>query len=77
MEKSHLRWLDSRGSKTGRTARVRLLLSYPTGRAGQGDSLEVPDPYYGDEAEFESCLDLVQAGCAALLGELEAELTAS
>jgi protein-tyrosine phosphatase len=77
MEKSHLRWLDSRGSKTGRTARVRLLLSYPTGRAGQGDSLEVPDPYYGDEAEFESCLDLVQAGCAALLGKLAAELTAS
>ena len=53
---------------------VRLLLSYPTGRASQGGSLEIPDPWYGDEAEFESCLDLVQAGCAALLGELAAEL---
>jgi len=77
MENSHVRWLENRASKTGRTARVRLLRSYPTGRAGQSGSLDIPDPWYGDEAEFESCLDLVQVGCVALLGELAAELSAS
>jgi len=76
MEMSHVRWLEKRAPRAGRTAAVRLLLSYPTGRDGQGGSLEIPDPWYGDEAEFESCLDLVQAGCAALLGELAAGLAA-
>ncbi|MFZ2057641.1 MAG: low molecular weight protein-tyrosine-phosphatase [Acidimicrobiales bacterium] len=77
MEQSHLRWLESRAPKSAHTARVRLLLSYPTGGARHGGSLDIPDPYFGDEAEFESCLDLVQAGCTALLGELTAELAAS
>ncbi len=77
MEQSHLRWLESRAPKSAHTARVRLLLSYPTARARQGGSLDIPDPYFGDEAEFESCLDLVQTGCTALLGELRAELALS
>jgi protein-tyrosine phosphatase len=77
MEKSHLRWLVKRAPKSADTARVRLLLSYPTRRAGHGDSLEIPDPFFGGEAEFESCLDLVQTGCAALLGELAVELAQS
>ncbi len=74
MENSQVRWLENRSPKTGRTAAVRLLLSYPTRRAGHLGSLEIPDPWQGDEAEFESCLDLVQAGCVALLDELAAEL---
>jgi len=71
MEQSHLRWLESRAPKSAHTARVRLLLSYPTARARQGGSLDIPDPYFGDEAEFESCLDLVQTGCTALLGRAQ------
>jgi protein-tyrosine phosphatase len=74
MEKSHVRWLENRVPETGCQATVRLLLSYPTGRADEAGPLEIPDPWYGDEADFESCLDLVQAGCEALLGELAAEL---
>ncbi len=31
-----------------------------------GGAVDVPDPYYGDEAEFEACLDLVEAGCRGL-----------
>lgn len=77
MERSHVRWLENRAPKIGRTAAVRLLLSYPTGRGGHGNSLEIPDPWCGDEAEFESCLDLVQVGCVALLSELAPELSAS
>ena len=28
-----------------------------------GGAVDVPDPYYGDDADFERCLDLVEAGC--------------
>ena len=31
-----------------------------------GGAVDVPDPYYGDEADFESCLDLVESGCQGL-----------
>ncbi len=31
-----------------------------------GGAVDVPDPYYGDAAEFESCLDLVESGCRGL-----------
>ena len=37
-------------------------------RAG-GDP-DVPDPYYGDDADFERCLDLVEAGCRGLVDHL-------
>jgi protein-tyrosine phosphatase len=32
----------------------------------EGIDLDVPDPYYGDEAEFAACLDLIVPGCRAL-----------
>ena len=35
-----------------------------------GGAVDVPDPYYGDNAEFESCLDLVEAGCRGLTSYL-------
>jgi len=41
-------------------------------RAG-GDP-DVPDPYYGDDADFERCLDLVEAGCRGLVDALAVSL---
>ena len=41
-------------------------------RAG-GDP-DVPDPYYGDDSDFEHCLDLVEAGCQGLVDHLVATL---
>jgi len=35
-----------------------------------GGAVDVPDPYYGDELEFEACLDLVEAGCRGLTQHL-------
>jgi protein-tyrosine phosphatase len=35
-----------------------------------GGAVDVPDPYYGDGDDFESCLALVEAGCRGLLGPL-------
>jgi protein-tyrosine phosphatase len=47
--------------------RLVLLRSYDR-RAG-GD-VDVPDPYYGDDADFDRCLDLVEAGCRGLVAHL-------
>ena len=38
------------------------------GRAG--GAVDVPDPYYGDDADFEACLDMVDSGCRGLVDEL-------
>jgi len=35
-----------------------------------GGAVDVPDPYYGDDAEFEACLDLVESGCRGLVDHL-------
>ena len=32
-----------------------------------GGHVDVPDPYYGDDTDFEHCLDLVEAGCRGLV----------
>jgi protein-tyrosine phosphatase len=74
MERRHVRWLESHAPTPAYTASVRLLLSFPTGQEEPGNCPEIADPYLGGESDFESCLDLVQAGCAALLGELVSEL---
>ncbi len=49
-------------------ARVRLLRGFDPA-AAQGD-LDVPDPYYGGPDGFDDVLDIVTAGCRALLDDL-------
>jgi protein-tyrosine phosphatase len=34
-------------------------------------AVDVPDPFYGPDGGFETVLDIVTAGCAALLDELD------
>ncbi len=41
-----------------------------------GGAVDVPDPYYGDEDEFEVCLDLVESGCRGLVDHLVGALGA-
>jgi protein-tyrosine phosphatase len=38
--------------------------------------LDVPDPYYGDDAEFDDCLALITAGGDGLLSLLRSQLAA-
>ena len=45
--------------------RVRRLLEFSS-QAGN----EVPDPYYGDAAGFETVLDLIEEACRGLLAEV-------
>lgn len=32
-----------------------------------GGAVDVPDPYYGDAADFEACLAMVESGCRGLV----------
>jgi protein-tyrosine phosphatase len=75
MDRGHRQTLASRARAAAgdyrHDDRLVLLRSF-AGRAG-GDP-DVPDPYYGDDADFEHCLDLVEAGCRGLVEHLAGRL---
>ncbi len=62
MDRGHLNTMRRR---FGDQPHVRLFLeaAAPEGVRAR----EVPDPYYGDAAGFERVLDLIEAGCAAVV----------
>lgn len=51
-------------------AEVRLLRSYDPDAAA-GDQ-EVPDPWFGSDADFDRALDLIERACHGLVGQLTA-----
>ncbi len=53
------------------TDRIRLLREY-----GDGERLDVPDPYYGGADGFEDVVDIVERNCAALLRQLVSDASA-
>jgi protein-tyrosine phosphatase len=66
MDRENLRALKQ-GRRRDSRARVRLFLEY----APQPGPLEVPDPYYGAECDFERVLDLCAAAARGLIRELQ------
>jgi protein-tyrosine phosphatase len=62
MDRENLRALE-KGRPPDSRARVRLFLEY----APQPGPLEVPDPYYGAECDFELVLDLCAAAARGLI----------
>jgi protein-tyrosine phosphatase len=72
MDRGHQQTLASlsrgRAGDDRHLERLVMLRSFDP-RAGGG--VDVPDPYYGDDAEFEECLDQVEAGCRGLGEYLE------
>ena len=42
-----------------------------------GGEVDVPDPYYGDDADFEACLSMVESGCRGLIEYLATEVEVS
>jgi protein-tyrosine phosphatase len=54
-------------------ARLVLLRQFD---ARAGGAVDVPDPYYGDDDDFERCLDQVEAGCRGLVASLSERLSA-
>jgi protein-tyrosine phosphatase len=69
MDRSNLRDLRHLAPDEDARAKVRLLREFDPGSDGD---LDVPDPYYGGPGGFERVLDLVQAACEGLLGEIRA-----
>jgi protein-tyrosine phosphatase len=59
------------GEDPQRRAKVRLLREFDSASVQAGD-LDIPDPYYGGGDGFEHVLDIVEAACRGLLGELRA-----
>lgn len=47
--------------------RIKLFLEF----ADKTDETEVPDPYYGSQADFEHVLDLIETGTEGLLEKLQ------
>ena len=66
MDRENLRDLQRMRPKVS-TAELRLFLEY----AQHLDTLEVPDPYYGDDAGFEEVLDLAAAASRGLIACLQ------
>jgi protein-tyrosine phosphatase len=62
LDRTHLRQLRDMSLDLESRLKVRLLL----------DGEDVPDPYGGDEAEFERSFAAIERGCRALLAELTA-----
>jgi protein-tyrosine phosphatase len=51
----------------GKADRLRLFMEFaPSGSGG----VDVPDPYYGDEAGFETMLDMIEDGSRGLIDAL-------
>ncbi|MFD7321326.1 low molecular weight protein-tyrosine-phosphatase [Streptomyces sp. NPDC059875] len=63
LDEGHLRELRRLAPTPDDAAKVRLLRSYDP---AAGD-LDVPDPYYGSAADFEECLEMVEAASEGLL----------
>ncbi|MCB1630757.1 MAG: low molecular weight phosphotyrosine protein phosphatase [Pseudomonadales bacterium] len=64
MDRSNLADLERLRPGTGVT-RPQLLLPF-----GSSGLLDVPDPYHGDEREFEAVLDLIEEATDALLAHI-------
>ncbi len=68
LDKGHKRWLLSARDyrRLPEQAKISLLLDWSVGQAGK----DVPDPYYGDEADFNRALDLIEKGCEGLISRV-------
>ena len=71
LDRGHERTLRSWAPNEQARDSIRLLRCFdPTAEGASGATLDVPDPYYRDRQAFEHTLDLVEAGCSALLDHL-------
>ncbi|MEW1699955.1 MULTISPECIES: low molecular weight protein-tyrosine-phosphatase [unclassified Streptomyces] len=71
LDEGHLRELRGLARTPAEAGRIRLLRSYDP---AAGDTLDVPDPYYGDRGGFEECLEMVEAASGGLLAAVRREL---
>lgn len=77
MDSENLRELRRLAPGEAERAKVRLLREFDPASAdaqgeGEGEQLDVPDPYYGGPGGFDEVFDLVQAACEGLLAQIRA-----
>jgi protein-tyrosine phosphatase len=70
MDGGHRRHLQQLAEQVAHPGDIRLLSSFA--RPWPGADEDVPDPYYGDVADYEHVLALVEAGAAGIVAELRA-----
>jgi protein-tyrosine phosphatase len=64
LDRRHQQTLRGLGADPDRLA---LLRSFDP---ASGVGADVPDPYYGDDAEFDQCLHMIEASCIGLVASL-------
>lgn len=64
LDRSHQQTLGSLGADRDRLVLLRAF------DPAAGAKADVPDPYYGDDAEFDTCLAMIVSGCRGLVSAL-------
>jgi len=64
LDRRHLQTLRSLGADAHRLYLLRAFDPV------SGAAADVPDPYYGDAATFDACVDMIAAACKGLVNEL-------
>lgn len=67
MDKNNYHNVLKMAATSNHKAKTHLFLEYATGVPG----LEVPDPYYGDEKDFENVFNMVYQACELLCEKLK------
>jgi protein-tyrosine phosphatase len=70
LDEGHARALRSLAPDAASQGKIRLLREFDP--AADGDDMDVPDPYYGDTADFDHVLGMVEAAMPGLLDEIRA-----
>ncbi len=73
MDRHNLHDLHDLAPEPALRERVVLLRSFDPHNAGQGEQLDVPDPYGGRAGGFVTVYDLVEPACRGLLDHLVVE----
>ena len=66
LDRRHQQTLRGLGADPSRLALLRAF------DPSAGAAADVPDPYYGDDAVFDECRDMIAAGCAGIVASLAA-----
>jgi protein-tyrosine phosphatase len=74
LDHSHRRILDHWATTPDDQAKIAFLMDFAP---HHGDNLDVPDPYYSDDAMFDTVLDQIEQACAGLVRQLEPALKTS
>lgn len=75
----HLRSVRALAAQEGADPQIQLLREFDSdaselGSVGDGDALDLADPFYGDDADFETCLRQVEHAADGLVGRLSEQL---